>query len=122
MPFSEEYLAYVMEQLEGVGNVFSKKMFGGAGLYLDGIFFALIADDILYFKVDDSNRIDFENAGMEPFKPYGPASYAMQYYEVPVEILEDKERLYLWAQRAFLVAKQKGSCAKSKEKKNNMPN
>ena len=70
MAASEEYLAYVVEQLEGAGSILPKRMFGGFGLYADGIFFAIIGNDTLYFKVDDSNRKDYESAGMEPFKPF----------------------------------------------------
>ncbi|MFQ5901401.1 MAG: TfoX/Sxy family protein [Thermodesulfobacteriota bacterium] len=65
MPISEEYLEYVLDQLRPVDF---RKMFGGVGLYLDGVFFALIANDILYFKVDESNRQDYEAEGMGPFK------------------------------------------------------
>ena len=60
MSISDEYLTYVIGQLECIGPVQSRRMFGGAGLYLDGLFFALIADDTRYFKVDDSNRSDYD--------------------------------------------------------------
>jgi len=53
MSVSDEYLTYMIGPLECIGPVQSRCMFGGAGLYFDGLFFALIADDILYFKVDD---------------------------------------------------------------------
>jgi hypothetical protein len=56
MPVSNEYLQFVQDQLAGLGEITVKRMFGGAGLYLDGTFFAIVADDVLYFKVDDSNR------------------------------------------------------------------
>ncbi len=63
-------------------------MFGGTGRYLQGVFFALIASDMLYFKVDDSNRPDYEAAGMGPFKPFADRpAYTMQYYEVPIVLL-----------------------------------
>ncbi len=65
------------------------------------MFFALIADDVLYFKVDDSNRIDFETRGMEPFRPYGEDGEVMGYYCVPEEVLEDPDE---WAEKAILVA------------------
>jgi TfoX/Sxy family transcriptional regulator of competence genes len=61
----------VLEQLQGAGPVTAKKMFGGVGLYIDMVFFGLIADDVLYLKVDDSNRADYEAEGMKPFKPFG---------------------------------------------------
>ena len=107
MPVSDEYMTYVIDQLDAVGPVQARRMFGGAGLYLDGLFFALIADDVLYFKVDDSNRPDFEAAGMSPFRPFPDKPNVMQYYEVPIEVLENRDNLRDWAQKAILVAEQK---------------
>ena len=82
-------------------------MFGGVGIYADQLFFALIADDTLYFKVDDSNRADFEKLGMRPFQPYGEAGEVMQYYQVPADLLEDLEALRPWAEKAIAVAAHK---------------
>jgi len=81
-------------------------MFGGVGIYSGDLFFALIDDDTLYFKVDDRTRPDFESRGMEAFRPYGPEGEVMQYYCVPAEILEDAEALGEWVQRAMAVARQ----------------
>ena len=72
-------------------------MFGGVGIYAGQLFFALIADDTLYFKVDDSNRPEFERLGMRPFQPYGEGGEVMQYYQVPTELLEDPEALRTFA-------------------------
>lgn len=107
MPVSDEYMTYVIDQLDAVGPVQARRMFGGAGLYLDGLFFALIADDVLYFKVDDTNRPDFKAAGMEPFQPFPDKSYVMQYYQVPIEVLENRDTLRDWAKKALLVAEKK---------------
>ena len=107
MAVSEEYLDYVLEQLECVGSVAPQRMFGGVGLYLDGLFFALIADNILRFKVDESNKKKFESRGMEAFHPYRHKSTTMQYYEVPIEVLEDQEILRIWAEKALAVASRK---------------
>lgn len=82
-------------------------MFGGAGLYCDGLFFALVADDVLYFKVDDSNRADYEAAGMGPFKPFPDKQGVMQYYEVPIDVLENRQTLRDWAEKALDVARRK---------------
>jgi DNA transformation protein len=82
-------------------------MFGGVGIYSGAFFFALIADDVLYFKVDDSNRTDFERRGMGPFRPYGEDGEVMQYYEVPADLLEDPEQLRTWAEKAVAVARSK---------------
>ena len=92
MAVTPGYRSFVIEQLEQISSITSKNMFGGVGLYAEGYYFALIGDDRLYFKVDDSNRPDFEAAEMEPFRPYGDER-AMQYYEVPIEVLEDGDLL-----------------------------
>jgi DNA transformation protein len=112
MPVSQNYRDFVVEQLGRVAPVTAKSMFGGVGLYARGLFFALIADDRLYFKVDDSNRPDFEQAGMETFRPFGEDK-AMGYYEVPVDVLEAPEQLRIWMDKALAVA-ARGKRGKSK--------
>ncbi len=105
MAVSPGYRSFVIEQLERITSITAKNMFGGVGLYAEEYFFALIAEDRLYFKVDDSNRSDFEAAAMEPFRPYGDER-AMQYYEVPIEVLEDVDALQRWAEKAIEVARR----------------
>ena len=82
-------------------------MFGGVGLYSGEFFFALIADDILYFKADASTRPDFEARGMGPFRPFGDAGGTMQYYQVPEDLLEDPDALRPWVEKAVDIARQK---------------
>lgn len=106
MPVSPEYRDWVLEQLREAGNVTARAMFGGYGIYLDGLIFALIADDTVYFKVDDGNRADFEAAGTGPFRPYGEGGETMQYYEVPADVLESRDRLREWAWRAAEVSRR----------------
>jgi DNA transformation protein and related proteins len=84
----------------------ARPMFGGVGLYSGEVFFALIADDTLYFKVDDSTRPEFEARGMGPFRPFGDASGAMQYYQLPEDLLEDPDALRPWAEKAVAIARQ----------------
>jgi DNA transformation protein len=93
----------MLEQLGRVTPVTGKSMFGGVGLYADGLFFALIAEDRLYFKVDDTTRPDFERLGMEPFRPFGEDS-AMGYCEVPADVVEDPMQLAPWMRKAIGVA------------------
>ena len=81
-------------------------MFGGVGIYSDETFFALIADDTVYFKVDESTRPDFEARGMGPFRPFGDEGGTMKYYELPEELLEDPETLRPWAEKAVTIARQ----------------
>src|SRR2546430_16628164 len=65
-------------------------MFGGAGLYCDEFFFALIDDDTLYLRVNDANRADFTSRGMGQFRPYADRpELSMSYYEAPADGLED---------------------------------
>ncbi len=103
MAVSESYRTFVLEQLERVAPVTARRMFGGVGIYARGLFFALIAEDRLYFKVDDTTRPEFERLGMEPFRPYGEDS-AMGYYEVPADLLEDAIQLAPWVEKAIGVA------------------
>lgn len=117
MPVSEEYLDYVVDQLGCIGQIAAKRMFGGVGLYHDGLFFGLIAGDLLYFKVDDENRPDYEGARAKPFQPYGDDSYSMGYYEVPVDVLEDVDKLRVWASGAVAAAKRKASASNRKRKR-----
>ncbi len=112
MAVSQSYREFVLEQLGRVTPVTSKSMFGGVGIYAQGIFFALIADDRLYFKVDDATRPHFEQRGMEPFRPFGEES-ALGYYEVPVDVLEDVRQLEAWIKMAVEVA----AAAKSSKNK-----
>lgn len=116
MPVSQEYLAYVLDQLTPFGPVQSKRMFGGAGLYLGGTFFGLIADDALYFKVDDANRTDYIAAGTGPFRPFGKDSYEMSYNEVPADVLEDPDQLKEWAMKALAAASRKKPSARQGRK------
>jgi len=109
MAVSDEFVDYVIDQFMGWGDVSARKMFGGAGLYCDGMMFGLIADDVAYLKVDDSNREDFVRAGASAFNPYPEKdkSVVMSYYEIPADVLEDRELLGKWAERALAVARKK---------------
>lgn len=103
MAVSKSYRDFVLEQLGRVTPVTGKAMFGGVGIYAQGLFFALIAEDRLYFKVNDTTRPDFERRGMEPFRPFGEDS-AMGYYEVPADVVEDVIQLKTWMMKAMAVA------------------
>ena len=107
MAVSDGYQTFVLDQLGRVlPAVRAKRMFGGAGLYAGDLFFALIDDDTLYLKVDDTNRGDFESRGMGPFQPYGDGTPSMQYYPLPEEIFEDPAALGEWVGRAVDVARR----------------
>jgi DNA transformation protein len=106
MAVSSSYSSYVLEQFEAFGSVQARRMFGGVGLYAGDAFFGLIDDDVLYLKVDDSNRADYESRGCRPFRPRknDPNATSMSYFEVPSDVLEDAAELALWARKSLLVA------------------
>ena len=105
MTVSSEYLDYVHDQLSGLGGVSSRRMFGGAGLYCDEFFFALIDNDTLYLRVNDANRADFTTRGMGQFRPYADRpELSMSYYETPADVLEDAAQLVTWARRSVAAA------------------
>ncbi len=107
MAVSASYREFVLEQLGAVAPVSAKSMFGGVGIYSEGFFFALLDDDTLYFKVDESNQGDFEARGMQAFHPYGDER-AMGYFEVPAEVIEDTDVLEAWMRKALRVAAARG--------------
>ncbi len=115
MALSHDYLEYIKDQLTDLGTITIRKMFGGAGVYCNGVIFGLIAEDTLYLKVDDTNRPDFETLGMGPFVPFEDKPFAMQYYEVPADILEDRDELALWAGKAVEVSLRKKTGKRKKK-------
>ena len=96
----------MLEQLAPLGVLTSRKMFGGVGLYANGLFFALIDDDVLYLKGDESLKADFEAAGSLAFAPFGEGK-PMAYWTAPVDALDDGDLLAAWARRSLEVAARK---------------
>ena len=95
-------------QLNGLGNLRVKRMFGGTGIYCDDLFFAILVEDEIYLKADERSRVDFKRRGLKPF------TYAMKngrratmsYYPVPADVLEDTEQLNTWAHKALDAARR----------------
>jgi DNA transformation protein and related proteins len=108
---SPEFLAFVKDQLAPLGDVTSRRMFSGAGIYSDGVIFALVLrDDTLYFKVDDGNRAQFEAEGLEPFRyeAKGRTVEVGAYWHVPERLFDDPDEMLEWA-RAALAAGQRAA-------------
>ena len=107
MPVSSTFREWVREQLRPtVRALRDRSRFGGVGIYAGDLFFALLAEDRLYMKVDDTNRADFTAAGMEPFRPFPDHDMVMSYYEVPLEVIENPARLGEWAAGSIEVARK----------------
>ena len=104
MPVSDGYRDYVLELLAPV-EATARRMFGGLGIFRDGMMFALVADDRLFFKTDNSNLGEFQAASAEPFAyEKSGKKMSMGYHEVPADVIEDADILNGWAWRAIDVA------------------
>ena len=111
------FVDHVVDMLGPVGAT-ARRMFGGHGIFLDGLMFALIADDRLYFKADDDNRAIFEDAGSEPFtymRRGKPAS--LSYWSAPDDALEDPTELRGWAEHGIASARRAAAAKKRKPKR-----
>ena len=101
-PKRNEYVDYLLELMTPLGGVSARAMFGGHGIYKDGMMFGLVADDTLYIKTDVENRPEFERLGLKPFvyvikgKPT-----SLGYFNVPPEALESAAVMTEWARRGF---------------------
>lgn len=93
MALNEEFKNFVLDQLQGFADFETRKMFGGLALLYKGAAFAKIKHDKVWLKVDKSNRNSFESLGMKQYT-YGKGnSRKLNFYETPVSILEDRDKL-----------------------------
>ena len=101
-PSPQQKLAAELDaKLAPLGHFRARPMFGGYGLYLDGVIFGLIAWDKVWLRVDDKSRPAFQKAGMEPFT-YSRESKAvtLTYFRCPDDVLADGAKLRKWAKEA----------------------
>lgn len=108
MALGDKYAAYIEERLGRFGSIRIRKMFGGAGVYCDGLFIALLDDDMLYFKADDATREAFEKEGLKRFifQPKDGPAMAMNYYAAPETAYEDDDELRRWTALALEAARR----------------
>lgn len=110
MGTSDGFLDFLRDALAGLGPVLVRRMFGGAGIYCDGVMFALVSDDTLYLKADAGSRAAFEVEGQGPFVYQGKGRpVAMSYWRAPDRLLEDPEDLLAWARTALAVARREAA-------------
>lgn len=108
------FKALVLDHLEPLGSITAKAMFGGVGLYYREIFFGIMASDVLYLKVDDSNRRDYEHRGMAAFKPFAHRPGSLTYHAVPADVVESPMELTRWAKKAVKAATAAATSVPSK--------
>lgn len=102
----DSFKDFVLDQLHELDDVEARRMFGGHGLYRDETFFGIIHRGRLYFKIEESTVGEYRKRKMKPFRPNAKQTLK-SYYQVPVEILEDTDRLREWATRAIDCQKRK---------------
>ncbi len=113
-----EFVDHLSEVFSRFGTIKARKMFGGHGIYHDGVMFALVADEILYLKADNTIAAYFESAGLPQFEyDKGDKIVKMSYYRAPDEIYDDPDRALSWARRSYEVAFRTKARSKAKKKK-----
>jgi DNA transformation protein len=100
------FVEHVLDMLRTFGAVTLKPMFGGWGIYHEGVFFALVAQDTLYLKADLDNAADFEALGLEPFVYESKVDERIEtsYRRAPDEALENPDVMATWARLALAAA------------------
>ena len=113
-----EYVAHIVDLLQFFGPVESKSMFGGFGMFLEGLMFGLVAGNELYLKVDTQNLQDYEDLGLQAFSfEKNGRQFKMSYYQAPEEAMEDAELLSDWASNAYDAAMRAAAKKGGKRKK-----
>src|SRR5436309_8633346 len=123
MVASETYADFLREQLAPLGRLSLRRMFGKTGVFCDGVMFAVVADNTLYFRVDDHNRETFKEASSSPPLNYakGGAMIDLSFWRVPERLFDESDELVTWARAALaaarrVAAKRKGPAPKRKAK------
>ena len=101
------YCAYLLDLLSPYGSITSRAMFGGYGLYKNGIIFGIVVDDEVYFKVDGTNQAQYEELDSEPFSyEKNGKSVKLSYWKVPLEVLENEELLERWLEHSYNISRK----------------
>jgi DNA transformation protein len=114
---------YIRELFQNFRPVDVRRMFGGAGIFCDGLMFGLIFDGAIFLKIDDETIPDFEREGSTPFvytrakSPGRVGKHSLNYWRLPERLYDDPEELAVWATRAFAIAQRKKAAGKSRAKK-----
>ena len=117
MAAGDSFAEFLQDQLRALGHVAVRRMFGGAGVYCDGVMFGLVSDDTLYFRVDDANRKAFEAEGLQPFTYDGKGkTIQLPYWRVPERLFDEPDEMVDWARAAVAAARRAAAKKKPKPK------
>jgi DNA transformation protein len=102
---TNEFVTYIVDLMQPMGPVHAKSMFGGHGLYLADLTFAIIVDDTLYLKADPASENEFITRGLPAFSYTRKGKcIKMSYYQAPEDALEDSDIMNIWANKALAAA------------------
>jgi DNA transformation protein and related proteins len=108
MVASDSFAEFLREQLVPLGHVTMRRMFGKTGVFCKGLMFAMVTNDMLYFRVDDHNRTVFKEAESVP-----PLSYEkrgctidLSFWRAPDRLLDEPDELVTWARAALAAARR----------------
>jgi DNA transformation protein and related proteins len=114
---------FIRELFAPFGPVTVRRMFGGAGIWSEGLMFALEFDGTLYLRVDETSIPDFEREGSRPFvytrakSPGRVGRASLSYWRLPERLYDDPDELAVWAARARAIAERKKSAPRRADKK-----
>ena len=113
-----DFIPFLKELLQGLGPVTSRRMFGGHGLYCEGLMFAIVMDNRLYLKADETNRPDFEGRGLSPFSySMKGKTVALSYWAAPDSVFDEPAEAVRWALLSWeAAARRQAVKAKASEK------
>jgi len=106
MTASTDYLDFILDQLSSWKTIHPKRMFGVIGLYVDGHMFGIVAKEVVFFKVDDSNIANYRAADSQVLKLFKNNSVVASFYEVPIAVLEDVDQFTVWAEASLNIQKK----------------
>jgi len=120
---ADSFHDFVRELFAGLGPVQIKRMFGGAGGYIDGVMFLLLGDDLIHIKVDEALKAQLREAGSGPFEwtpkkgPRAGEAIDLGYWRLPERALDDPDEAVAWGRKALAVARAKAALKPVKKAK-----
>ncbi len=108
MVASDSFAEFLREQLEPLGRVTVRRMFGKAGVFCDGVMFGMVTDNMLYLRLDDHNRAAFEEALASPLLSYEKkgATIDLAFCRAPERLFDEPDELVAWARLALAAARR----------------
>ena len=123
MVASDSFAEFLREQLAPLGRITMRRMFGKTGVFCDGVMFGMVSDNMLYFRVDDLNRVAFKEARSSPPLSYEKQGCAIDlaFWRAPERLFDEPDELVTWARVALAaahrVAAKRGRTAPGRESK-----